>query len=32
MAIAKMKAAFQSEIKDVWNVVTSLIILSGVVI
>ena len=24
MAIAKMKAAFQSEIKDVWNVVTSL--------
>ena len=24
MAIAKMKAVFQSEIKDVWNVVTSL--------
>lgn len=24
MAIAKMKAIFQSEIKDVWNVVTSL--------
>ena len=24
MAIAKMKVAFQSEIKDVWNVVTSL--------
>lgn len=25
MAIAKMKAIFQSEIKDVWNVVTSLV-------